>query len=61
LYTFTKEFDFGAIMREMTKKCNAEETRRDIKVTNGKIDQLHDFLKMMRKDLDVVTDFMKKN
>jgi hypothetical protein len=48
-------------MREMTKKCNAEETRRDIKVTNGKIDQLHDFLKMMRKDLDVVTDFMKKN
>lgn len=45
----------------MTKKCNADETRRDVKVTNGRIDQLHEFFKMIRKDLDQVTDFMRKN
>lgn len=50
LYAFTKEFDFGGITRELARKCNNEETRKDIKITNGRIDQLHEFLKLIRKD-----------
>jgi hypothetical protein len=33
----SKEMDMGAITKELKKKCDEENTRRDVKILDGKI------------------------
>ena len=42
----------GLIMKELKKKSDEETTRKDIKILDGKIEQIYDFFKQMRRDLD---------
>jgi len=39
----------GAINKELKKKCDEENTRRDVKILDSKIDQLFDFYKQIRR------------
>lgn len=52
IYLLSKEVDMGAITKELKKKCDEENTRRDIKIMDGKVDQLFEFYKQIRRDLD---------
>lgn len=52
IYLLSKEMDMGAIMKELKKKCDEENTRKDTKILDGKIDQLFEFYKQIRRDLD---------
>ena len=40
IYALTKEIDMGAINKELRKKCDEENTRKDTRILDGKIEQL---------------------
>ena len=40
IYALSKEIDVGAIMKELKKKCDEENTRKDTRILDGKIEQL---------------------
>lgn len=44
--------DMGAIMKELKKKCDEENTRKDTKILDGKIDQLFEFYKQLRREME---------
>jgi hypothetical protein len=48
----SKEIDMGAIMKELKKKCDEENTRRDVKILDGKIEQIFEFFKQLRREMD---------
>lgn len=39
----------GAITKELKKKCDQENTRKDNKILDGKIEQLFEFYKQLRR------------
>lgn len=39
----------GAIMKELKRKCDEENTRKDTRILDGKIEQLFDFYKQLRR------------
>jgi hypothetical protein len=39
-------------MKELHRKCDEENTRRDTKILDGKIEQLFEFYKQLRKEVD---------
>lgn len=52
IYMLSKEMDMGAVMKELRKKCDEENTRKDTKILDGKIEQLFEFYKQLRKEMD---------
>ena len=40
IYALPKEIDMGAINKELRKKCDEENTRKDTRILDGKIEQL---------------------
>lgn len=59
IQSFTKDFDYGYIVKELQKKALEENTRKESKITNGRIDQLHEFLKLIRKDLESLVEYVR--
>ena len=49
IYALSKEIDMGSIMRELKKKCDEENTRKDTRILDGKIEQLFEFYKQLRR------------
>lgn len=37
IYALSKEIDIGAIMKELKRKCDEENTRKDTRILDGKI------------------------
>jgi hypothetical protein len=42
----------GAITKELKKKCDEENTRKDTKILDGKIEQLFEFYKQLRREIE---------
>lgn len=42
----------GAIMKQLKKKCDEENTRKDTKILDGKIEQLFEFYKQLRREVE---------
>lgn len=52
IYALSKEIDVGAIMKELKKKCDEENTRKDTRILDGKIEQLFQFYKQLRREVE---------
>ena len=61
IYALTKECDMGAINRELKKKCDEENTRKDTRILDGKIDQLFEFYKQLRREVEERKKVVSKN
>lgn len=61
LYVISKEIDVGAINKELKKKADEENTRKDTKILDGKIEQLFDFYKQLRKEVEEKKRNVTKN
>lgn len=42
----------GAIMKELEKKCNEENTRKEIRILDSKIEQLFEYYKQLRREVE---------
>ena len=51
----------GAINRELKKKCDEENTRKDTRILDGKIDQLFEFYKQLRREVEERKKVVSKN
>ena len=52
IYALSKEIDMGAITKELRKKCDEENTRKDTRILDGKIEQLFEFYKQLRREVE---------
>ncbi len=41
--------DVGAIMKELKKKCDEENTKKELKIVDTKVESLFDYFKTMRR------------
>ena len=54
IYNLSKELDVGAIMKELKKKCDQENTKKQLKIVDTKVQSLFDYFKTMRRQLQVI-------
>jgi histidyl-tRNA synthetase len=61
IYALSKEIDMSAITKELKKKCDEENTRKDNRILDSKIEQLFEFYKQLRREVEEKRKVVSKN